>query len=97
MTDLKQAITRLIEAAHRGSELLDGCPDDSVAAAASTELSEAAAAVDRLLLIEKPATTPSRAGMDEQGRSSCLAAELEADDTHDPDAPPRPVSQADEE
>lgn len=50
MTTLNETIIRLIEAAHRGSELLDGCPDDDVAAKASTELSEAAAAVDAILL-----------------------------------------------
>lgn len=40
-----QPINRLIEAAHKASELMDGAPDDDVLAAASTELSEAAAAV----------------------------------------------------
>ena len=40
------ALDRLIAAAHTASELMDGCPDDDVMAAASTELSNAAAAAD---------------------------------------------------
>ena len=48
--DFNTIIGRLLDAAHKASELLDGCPDDEAAAAASTELSEAAAAVDAMLL-----------------------------------------------
>lgn len=42
---IDSAVDRLLDAAHTASELMDGCPDDDVMAAASTELSEAALAV----------------------------------------------------
>lgn len=44
--DVLASIGRLLDAAHIASELLDGCPDDEVSSETSTELSEAAAAVD---------------------------------------------------